>query len=187
MEGREISLQEVMAFREEKAFHQAWMQQKKPGCVIISLGMNIPGPRKTAPPVRMAFFAGVQALEELLRQEKFSVCMAERLEKDSGFAALYAVSGSSGLEVKKKVLTIEESHPLGRLFDIDVMDGEGRGISRQETGFPPRKCLICDKDAKVCGRSRAHTVQELEEAVLAVIQKYDGTSACRNRAQTAET
>lgn len=68
MEGRESSLQEVMAFREEKAFHQAWMQQEKPGCVIISLGMNIPGPRKTAPPVRMAFFAGGRRLPEECRR-----------------------------------------------------------------------------------------------------------------------
>lgn len=170
MEGREISLQEVMAFREEKAYRQYRMQQAAPGCVLISLGINIPGPRKTAPPVRTAFDAGVRQLEMLLKQEKLSICSAERLEKDSGFAALYAVSGISGLEMKKKVLIIEESHPLGRLFDIDVMDAQGKGISRREAGLPPRKCLICDKDAKVCGRSRAHTVQELEAAVFHIIE-----------------
>lgn len=172
MEGRASSLQEVMAFREEKSYRQYQMQKAAPGCVIVSLGMNIPGPRKTLPPIRTAFMAGVQELEMLFRSESLTVCSAERLEKDSGFAALYAVSGICGSEMKKKVLMIEEAHPLGRLFDIDIIDEEGNGISRQEVGFPPRKCLICDKDAKVCGRSRAHTVQELESAVLDTIHNF---------------
>lgn len=67
---------------------------------------------------------------------------------------------------------MEETHPLGRLFDVDVYDEAGSGISREELGSPVRKCLICEKDAKLCGRSRSHTVKELYERIESIIDSW---------------
>ena len=59
--------------------------------------------------------------------------------------------------VKEKMTALEESRPLGRLFDIDILDANGEKLSRPI----PRRCLICDEQAQVCARSRRHSVEEL--------------------------
>ncbi len=77
--------------------------------------------------------------------------------------------------VKKITVDLEENHPLGRLFDIDVYDADGAAVSRQELGVPGRKCLICHEDAKACGRSRTHSVEELQRRVYEIIRSWAGT------------
>ncbi|MEG0379594.1 MAG: triphosphoribosyl-dephospho-CoA synthase CitG, partial [Eubacterium sp.] len=56
---------------------------------------------------------------------------------------------------------LEESTPLGRLFDIDVQRSDGSKVSRKIIGLPKRKCLLCHKNAFECSRSRAHSVKDL--------------------------
>ena len=56
---------------------------------------------------------------------------------------------------------MKESHPLGRLFDMDVLGPDGRKLSRMRY----RKCLICGRQAQECSRSRTHTVREMQDAV----------------------
>ncbi len=45
---------------------------------------------------------------------------------------------------------------------MDVLTIGGK-ISREQVGLASRKCLLCDGDARICGRSRAHSVQVLQE------------------------
>lgn len=42
----EVSLEEVLRFREVKAAAQSEMHEKVPEAVLVTLGMNIPGPVK---------------------------------------------------------------------------------------------------------------------------------------------
>lgn len=72
---------------------------------------------------------------------------------------------------------------MGRLFDLDVYDLEGRPVSRQDLGIAPRGCLLCGGDVQECRRSGRHTLSELQaeikrmllamrrQAVLAVAEK----------------
>ena len=71
------------------------------------------------------------------------------------------------LEVKKQTCKLEEKHPLGRLFYMDVLNAQGASVSRRDLGLPPRRCLICGEEAAVCARSRAHAMEDL----LAVIRQ----------------
>ena len=64
-------------------------------------------------------------------------------------------------KVKDLAMQIEETHPLGRLFDMDVLGPDGRKLSRMRY----RKCLICGRQAQECARSRTHTVKEMQEAI----------------------
>jgi holo-ACP synthase/triphosphoribosyl-dephospho-CoA synthase len=75
------------------------------------------------------------------------------------------------LALKTMALHIEETHPLGRLLDIDVLDGEGK-INRAALGAKERKCLICGGGAFACGRARAHTVEELTGAVKKIMGNF---------------
>ncbi|HLR88779.1 MAG TPA: citrate lyase holo-[acyl-carrier protein] synthase [Atopostipes sp.] len=74
------------------------------------------------------------------------------------------------------MVNIEENHPLGRLFDLDVLmldqNNEVQGKSRTKLGLPVRRCFLCERPAKDCGRSRRHTVLELQEEISNRIQNY---------------
>lgn len=61
---------------------------------------------------------------------------------------------------KLELIKLEEEHTIGRLVDIDVYTKDG-SISRKEFGLKPRKCFICDDDAKNCSRSKKHNYEEL--------------------------
>lgn len=156
-----VTLEEVLLFREKKANMQEELRKKYEKVTIVALGMNVPGPRKTSPRLLPAFAAGGEELDRLLFKNRLSVLEEVIVKEKAGYLKLYAVKSMDHLAVKKITVRMEETHPLGRLLDIDVYNGEGRGISREELGAPVRKCLICEKDAKLCGRSRSHGVEEL--------------------------
>lgn len=173
MEGREVTLPEVLDFREAKARIQKEMQREYPDGIVVSLGMNIPGPVKTGSSIRHAFREGRRRLEDLFREGQCAICAERVLEERAGYAAVCAVSGPDAREVKKRAVRLEESHALGRIFDIDVLGKDGTAVGREQVGAGRRKCLICGGDAKVCGRSRTHTVQELQERVFGIIREWE--------------
>ena len=71
------------------------------------------------------------------------------------------------LEVKALSIKIEDDESLGRLADIDVLTAE-KLFSRND--FPQRnerrKCFLCEKDAVICARSRAHSQKEIMNFIL---------------------
>ena len=71
------------------------------------------------------------------------------------------------LEVKALSIKIEDDESLGRLADIDVLTAE-KLFSRND--FPQnnkrRKCFLCEKDAVICARSRAHSQKEIMDFIL---------------------
>ena len=71
------------------------------------------------------------------------------------------------LEVKALSIKIEDDESLGRLADIDVLTAE-KLFSRND--FPQnnkrRKCFLCEKDAVICARRRAHSQKEVMDFIL---------------------
>lgn len=98
-----------------------------------------------------------QALTESLGD---SVKMTERRDLSTGYE-LFIVINIDEQHAKKIAMEIERTHSLGRLFDIDVINGNGVPVSRSDYGLMVRHCLICGNDARVCMRLRTHTVDEL--------------------------
>ncbi|EMB21934.1 citrate lyase holo-[acyl-carrier protein] synthase [Treponema denticola] len=76
------------------------------------------------------------------------------------------------LEVKALSIKIEDDEFLGRLADIDVLNAE-KLFSRND--FPQnnkkRKCFLCEKDAVICARSRAHSQKEIMDFILKKVHK----------------
>jgi holo-ACP synthase/triphosphoribosyl-dephospho-CoA synthase len=66
-------------------------------------------------------------------------------------------------ELKQLAMDLEDTDPIGRLFDMDVLDTDGKKLSREELGKARRKCLLCDRDAAICARSRAHGLDALQD------------------------
>ena len=63
---------------------------------------------------------------------------------------------------------MEDSFPAARLFDFDVLTPDGVKLSRAKS----RKCLICDKPAAECARSRAHGLDTIKAATQALLRDF---------------
>lgn len=171
-EIREVGVMDVLRARDARAARQQEML-KKHGLPLISFTMNIAGPVKTDGLIRRAFFEGVARIEAVLTARRIGICDRVQTLEFTGNEQLWAVDADASA-LKDWMRAIEEEHPLGRLFDIDVLDANGAKLSRDGH----RKCLICGGDVHVCGRSRAHSAQELFLRAREMMQAFfDGEYA----------
>ena len=75
--------------------------------------------------------------------------------------------------IKNKAIEFEETHPLGRLVDIDVYDSKDcKNISRNDLNVPLRKCFLCSKDAFICIREKNHTEEDIIDYINNSFKKY---------------
>ena len=84
----------------------------------------------------------------------------------TGPEMLLCVSASAE-KIKDLTTQIEENHPYGRLFDMDVIGTDGQKLSRPSY----RKCLICDCQAQECARSRKHTIAEMQDKIEEILSR----------------
>lgn len=155
----EVSLLDILDAREKRAQTQRRLleQYQKP---LLCFTMNIPGPEKLNRDVKIGFFIGNRLLTDSLKGRK--VLYRQIHTAPTGCEAFYVVD-MPARELKQLAMEIEDSDAVGRLFDMDVLDTDGKKLDREAFGFPRRKCLICEKDAVICGSSRAHSVEELQD------------------------
>jgi holo-ACP synthase len=52
-------------------------------------------------------------------------------------------------------VALEQSHPLGRLWDLDVICPQDGHVGRLSLGLHMRRCLVCDEPAHVCSLAQA--------------------------------
>lgn len=160
MIGTEINLEQILARREARAGEQKNFLAKY-NSPLISFTMNIPGPVKTNKAIRRAFDIGEILLLDSLAKIHAQILDFHEVHEDTGDELLLAVKSDSPEALKDLAVNIEESSQVARLFDIDVIDSHGNKLSRQTF----RKCIICDKQAQECARSRTHSVQEMQKAI----------------------
>ena len=152
----EATLQEILDARENRVVRQRALlaEYQKP---LISFTMNIPGPVKLDRDVVIGFFVGCRLIRDSLAGH---LLFAEEHRRNTGCEAFY-VADLPVRELKQLALDIEDADSVGRLFDIDVLDTDGKKLSREDMGIPRRKCLLCNEDAAVCASVRAHSLEEL--------------------------
>lgn len=159
MEGQEVVLTDMLACRERRVNTQnAYI--RKYHCPVISFCMNIPGPIKTNDKIKKAFLSGKEALFAALKKENISVLAQVKFDDKTGNEIILAVDYPAD-KIKELTTEIEENHPFGRLFDMDVIGTDGEKLSRSVY----RKCLICGCQAQECARSRKHTVAEMQAKI----------------------
>lgn len=165
-----ITLMEMLEAREQRAGRQRNMLRKNGGCVI-SFTLNIPGPVKLTPLIQKCFTEGTRQIEMRLQTEGIGIIQKEERIEKTGCEMLLSVSWKP-LEIKRMMVGIEEEHPLGRLFDIDVIsEGEGP-VSRKVLGYARRRCLICGRMAHECSRSGRHNLEALRQKTEQIMQGY---------------
>lgn len=171
--GHHVELQEMLDGRETRAKMQSQMLSFCPDSSIICFTLNIAGPVKVNALTDEAFYAGCEAIEDILSMAGIEA-ECEIAENDYGHEGYYVISEEeeSAEEIKYLMTEIEEEHELGRLFDIDVIRSNGEKVSRTEIGMEPRRCLICENTASECASTRAHSVEELRSATYDMIAEY---------------
>ena len=165
----EVNLQEMLAARERRCYLQAQLLQQYKRS-LISFTLNIPGPIKVLPGVPEAFALGCSRIEALLKDRLVLIQHMETIKAKTGYEAFYSVDANPNF-VKELMITLEDQDRIGRLFDIDVLRADGSKVSREELGFAPRTCLICEQPAHVCSRSRSHSVAELTAEISQILNK----------------
>ncbi len=141
-----VTLKDILRARDTRADAQRRLLQAH-RLPLVSFTMNIAGPVKSSPLIELAFDAGLEALYDALGQP----AAAEVIRPATGCEALL-VYDRPAAELKAACLALESAAPIGRLYDLDVLDVDGGKLSRPE----PRTCLICGGPVTVCSRSRAH-------------------------------
>lgn len=110
-------------------------------------------PIKDSEVTRRIFNHGVTALRALAAKQGWQIQEQAALVSASGPEGMLSIAAPAR-DLKLATIELEHSHPLGRLWDIDVLTPEGEILSRRDYSLPPRRCLLCEQSAAVCARGK---------------------------------
>ena len=164
----EITLDALLQSRDNRHALQQQLLQQHPGSTLVCLTVVMPGSIKRN---LYSVVTAQAALTALLDRLGEHVSATRARDLATGYEA-YLISDLPALEAKRVTCDIEDSHPLGRLFDIDVIGADGTPITRQTVGSEPRRCLLCEHDARWCMRNGSHTHEELMAHIQQLIDDY---------------
>ncbi|MBF0950701.1 MAG: citrate lyase holo-[acyl-carrier protein] synthase [Alloprevotella tannerae] len=163
-----VTLDQLLASRENRWAKQQALLQENPLTTLVCLTVIMPGSVKRNSQSLIVARAALEAVrtafgERLLQMEEFDL--------ETGYEAYLLVSLSIP-EAKAIACDVEEQHPLGRLFDVDVIQKDGAPASRKTIGRVPRRCLLCDRDARYCMRNHSHTQEEIHKRIDQLVADY---------------
>lgn len=166
-ESGPVTLGRLLSARDERFARQVALTERYPGRTLVCMTVVLPGPVKRDNRSLRVAKAGVEAVRETLAPVR-----EELRDLETGYEGFFLVEGPI-LEVKRACCRLEDTHPYGRLLDLDVLEPAGEGVapvSRDRVGLPPRKCLLCDRPARECMRARTHTYGELLRRIDEILQ-----------------
>lgn len=166
----EVRLEEVLDNRErrvelQRAALEAFVRP------LVSITLVNPGPIKDSSTARRLMDHALRALDILTAERGWPVLNREVRLDPTGPEALLVVDAEAR-KLKEATIRLEEEHPLGRLWDLDVIGPVEGAFSRRTLDLPPRRCLLCGEDARVCVRSGAHSLKELQGVIEEIIHAY---------------
>ena len=164
----EITLDALLQSRDNRHALQQQLLQQHPGSTLVCLTVVMPGSIKRN---LYSVVTAQAALTALLDRLGMNIQEVRARDLGTGYEA-YLITGLPALEAKRVTCDIEDSHPLGRLFDIDVIDADGSPIPRQTVGGEPRRCLLCENEARWCMRNHSHSQEELMDRIQQMIEDY---------------
>lgn len=164
----EITLDMLLESREKRWQLQRQLIQDNPGLTLVCLTVIMPGNVKRNAQSLVVAHAAVEAIQEAFVQ---SIQWQREQDLSTGYEGYYLVDMSM-IDCKRLACEIEDNHPLGRLFDIDVINTHVEPVSRSVIGREGRKCLLCDHDARYCMRNHTHTRDELQQKIQQMIEAY---------------
>ena len=186
-----ITLHELLASRDARHATQQKLLAEHSGKTLVCLTVVMPGSVKRNQQSLTAAHAAVEAMrkafvikenkglsplenietpEPLVPLESLAPTLLE-LDLETGYEA-YLITPMPLLKAKRIAVNIEDTHPLGRLFDIDIINADGVPVSRDAIGEKPRRCLVCDHEARYCMRMRWHTQEDIWAKINEMVDSY---------------
>lgn len=171
LHGEAVTGYDILKARDRRAQRQRdWLSDRE-NCCLVSVTLNIAGPVKSTPLIRDGFRAGMELVDDTLKNLGLPVSRAEHWLLNTGCEAFRLAQGDPG-EVKRAMIGVEEASPFGRLMDIDVLGPDGIPLSRTGLDLPGRRCLVCGAPAQECGRSQRHPYDQLRDVTNRIIQTF---------------
>ncbi|ABR74562.1 2-(5'-triphosphoribosyl)-3'-dephospho CoA synthase [Actinobacillus succinogenes] len=158
-QGQEIALEQLLAAREARVSLQQQCLEKYDQ-TVLSLTLLAAGGVKKNELLDYVFEKALQNLTALFAALNVEPAESFIRPLETGHEALFVLPVEAAT-LKRAAMRLEDSSPLARLWDIDVIAADGRLLSRTEFDFPPRPCLVCSDNAKSCARSRKHGFEEI--------------------------
>lgn len=148
--------------REKTDFFEKELLSRSPFKTLVVIRANIPGGKKGS--IESNWIVYRIFLE---CKKKMAPLKIFHSYTDEEGLIFFLIVNAPPLEVKALSIKSEDDEALGRLADIDVLTSE-KLFSRND--FPHenkrRKCFLCEKDAVICARSRAHSQKEIMDFIL---------------------
>ena len=185
-----LQLEDILAAREARVRRQRELLVEWPDAALLCLTVVFPGPVKRDKRSVRVGEAGVTAVREAFAT---ALLFEEIRDLPTGFEAFFVVDAMPQ-EAKLRACAIEDTHPWGRLMDIDVLTDAPlepgmtlsepgltepsfhglsvesvQPLSRAAVGLAERRCLLCDRPARVCMRARTHTLADLQARIDAML------------------
>lgn len=115
------------------ARQQAWLQRYQQP--VISLTLVTPGPLKNRARYQNVMGVALRSADHELRKNHCPVTHRAVYFAMTGPEAIWSVAHPAA-EIKALLTTLEQSHPLGRLWDFDVIGPQAGLISRRSLNQP---------------------------------------------------
>ena len=164
----EITLSQLLDARDNRQRRQRQLLQEHSSGTLVVATVVMPGPCKRNEDSLIIARAAVKAIVATFGE---AIMWSEQSDLNTGFEG-YFVIDVDVQEAKKLCVEIEESHPLGRLFDIDVISSDGIPMPREAVGAKQRACLLCGDDARLCMRKHTHSCEELLKEIHRMTNEY---------------
>ena len=152
---------------------------------VVMFSLVIPGPIKNNRFLETVFDEGCRTFLDMLEQERpytdekpvgagsvqTPLIVAHYENRVPAGCTAFWLLNAHAETVKRQTAALERTHPIGILWDFDVFSAFEQKLSASELGLPARPCLICGNPAKLCARSRTHSVPEMQAKISKLISE----------------
>ncbi|RJT19127.1 citrate lyase holo-[acyl-carrier protein] synthase [Buttiauxella izardii] len=169
-----VTVPEILASRDARQMRQqSWLERH--GVTLVSFTVVASGPVKDSELTRRIFNHGLRELRHMAELSGWEIKKQTCLSLATGPEGLLAIDAPAA-SVKMAAIELEQSHPLGRLWDLDVLTQHGKILSRSDFDQPPRNCLICQRAAALCAREQTHSLAELLARMEALLDAAENAA-----------
>ena len=164
------SIEEILRSRENRGHKQeVLINQYKSS--LISFTLNTPGVVKSSELLNRVHLEGMKMIIDGLKSENIPIIYYETIHLKTGTEA-YIIIDCDANRIKSITVKIENTHPLGRVFDIDIFDASGQQIKREVIGDKKRTCVICGGNTEICRHKNSHPIHEVIEKYKQIMNDY---------------
>lgn len=163
--------------RDKRVEHQEKVLRRSKGLSLATVRVNYPGIEKSN---YVTDSIARLICNEISTFYKKHIIFCEEYRSKEGYIGHF-IFDVDHITIKKFLVELEEKHILGRCVDLDVYylkkneDSnfeEICGISRNNLGKGPRKCFICNEEARICSRAQSHSIADIKNYFEVKFNEY---------------